>query len=149
MIRDRSNVWSPFRLGLVLLIVVLALLCSAALAQAQSNTLPAPENGIRMVLYQYNRIPPVTEIFWDEVPEATGYELFIKGKGKWKIGRSGGWRAVETEMVDEEAGLSLLKTTITLEPRRSYKLRIRAVDENDNKGAMTRRYILKTFPRKH
>ncbi len=105
------------RLGVVL---ALAALLGGAVIQAQ--TLPKPE----IQGYNENDFPSKASILWYEVPGASRYEVFIRGKGDWKLSRKGGkggWYPADNDTWHQFYDLM---------PGDSYNLRVRAVDAQGN-----------------
>lgn len=122
-------------------ILVLAALLSGALVQAQQ--LKAPK--IHKIYTTYNlNIPNRLAIPWSHVEGEAGAEIWIKGPGKWKPKRQGGWKEANayTELEDR----SHAHVFLGLMPGNTYTFRVRAVDKDGKKGKASKPFKVKMIP---
>lgn len=120
-------------------IVVLVALFSGALALAQDQSRPEITQIADLKNY-----PDVIIVEWTQPKGVAGVEIFVKGPGRWMPKNHGGWIAAEnpTHVRDQRYQYAFFKTM----PGKTYSFRIRAVDDNGNKGKASKPHKHRKIP---
>jgi len=80
---------------------------------------------------------PQVFVVWDEVEDAVGYEIFVKGPGRWKVHRQGGWR---------RSLYSGAHVFFYLMPGERYTIRVRAIADTGLRGKASKKFIFHNPP---
>lgn len=122
----RNYSWKHF----TVLVFALAVLFGGSLAQAQS--LPAPE-GLHVARLAG---PSWTALEWDPVPGAEAYDVFVRGPGKWRPKKGGGWVSKRSNVNAPNFPSFVIEDLVV---GKSYNFRVRAIDSQGVPGAISRK----------